>query len=37
MRVVSVPLMGVSDRAGHNRKNMQETLRRLKAAAESSS
>jgi hypothetical protein len=34
MRTVSVPLMGVSDRNAHNRRNMVETLRRLKAAAE---
>jgi hypothetical protein len=35
MQTVSKPLMGVSDRAGHNRTNMQTTLRNLKAAAES--
>ena len=35
MRKVSVPVMGVSDRAGHNQRNMQETLRKLKATAES--
>ena len=34
MRSASGPLMGVRDRAEHNRANMQETLRRLKAAAE---
>ena len=34
MRAVSVPMMGVRDRAAHNRRNMQETLRRVKAAAE---
>jgi Polyketide cyclase / dehydrase and lipid transport len=34
MRTLSVPVMGVRDRAGHNRRNMQETLQRLKAAAE---
>lgn len=34
MRTVSVPLMGVSDRNAHNRRNMEETLRRLKSAAE---
>jgi hypothetical protein len=34
MRTLSVPLMGVRDRAEHNRRNMQETLQRLKAAAE---
>ena len=36
MRVGSIPLMGVADRAGHNRRNMQATLRNLKAAAETS-
>ena len=36
MRIGSIPIMGVRDRAAHNRANMQETLRRLKAGAESS-
>ena len=35
MRTASIPVTGVRDRAEHNRRNMQETLRRLKAAAES--
>jgi hypothetical protein len=34
MRAASVPVTGVRDRGAHNRANMQETLRRLKAAAE---
>ena len=34
MRAASVPLMGVKDRAAHNRRGMQETLAKLKAAAE---
>jgi hypothetical protein len=36
MRMASVPVTGVRDRGEHNRRNMQETLRNLKAAAESS-
>lgn len=35
VRIGSIPVMGVRDRASHNRRNMQETLRKLKAAAES--
>jgi uncharacterized protein YndB with AHSA1/START domain len=34
MEVISRPIMGVSDRAGHNRETMQATLERLAAAAE---
>lgn len=34
MRAASVPLMGVSDRAAHNRANMEKTLHALKKAAE---
>jgi hypothetical protein len=34
MRTVSVPVMGVRDRAAHNRGNMEQTLQRLKQAAE---
>jgi Polyketide cyclase / dehydrase and lipid transport len=34
MEVVSRPVMGVSDRAVHNRRNMVATLAALKAAAE---
>jgi Polyketide cyclase / dehydrase and lipid transport len=34
MEVVSRPVMGVSDRAVHNRRNMGATLAALKAAAE---
>jgi len=35
MRVTSVPVMWVADRAAHNRAGMQATLAALKAAAES--
>ena len=35
MKVASVPLMQVPDRAAHNRRNMQATLDALKNAAES--
>ena len=35
MRKASGPVMGVADRAEHNRAGMQATLRALKAAAES--
>ncbi|MFL5953582.1 MAG: SRPBCC family protein [Gaiellaceae bacterium] len=35
MRTVAVPVTGVRDRVDHNRRNMQETLQRLKASAES--
>ena len=35
MRVASVPVMGIKDRAAHNRRGMQATLAALKAAAES--
>ncbi|MGH8894561.1 MAG: SRPBCC family protein [Actinomycetes bacterium] len=34
MRVASVPVMGVADRAAHNRKGMQATLTALRVAAE---
>jgi uncharacterized protein YndB with AHSA1/START domain len=34
MRAASGPVMGVMDRAGHNRRNMEATLAALKAAAE---
>jgi hypothetical protein len=36
MDALSGPLMGVPDRASHNRANMTETLKALKTAAESS-
>jgi len=35
MKVVSVPVMAVADRAAHNRRNMEATLAALKRAAES--
>ena len=35
MKVMSIPVMGVADRAEHNRQGMQHTLERLKATAES--
>jgi len=35
MRVASGPVMGVMDRDEHNRRSMEQTLGRLKAAAES--
>jgi uncharacterized protein YndB with AHSA1/START domain len=34
MKVLSQPVMGVADRAGHNRTGMEATLAALKAAAE---
>lgn len=34
MKLGSIPVMGVADRAEHNRLGMQHTLDRLKAAAE---
>jgi hypothetical protein len=34
MRVGSVPVMGIADRAGHNRRGMQATLAALRTAAE---
>lgn len=34
MKVTSAPLMGVPDRAAHNRAGMEQTLAGLKAAAE---
>jgi hypothetical protein len=34
MRLASVPVMGIRDRAGHNRRSMQATLAALKRAAE---
>lgn len=37
LRVLGVPMMGVADRAAHNRRGMQATLAALKAAAESTS
>ncbi|HEU5035234.1 MAG TPA: SRPBCC family protein [Mycobacteriales bacterium] len=33
MRLLSTPVMGIADRAGHNRRSMQQTLESLKAAA----
>jgi hypothetical protein len=35
MRLASVPVMGIRDRAAHNRRGMQTTLAALKAAAAS--
>jgi hypothetical protein len=35
MRTVAIPVTGVRDREDHNRRNMQKTLQRLKASAES--
>src|SRR4051812_10250655 len=35
MKVASVPLMAVADRAAHNRRGMEHTLAALKQAAES--
>lgn len=32
VKVASVPVMGIKDRAGHNRRSMQSTLRALRAA-----
>ena len=34
MRASSVPVMGIADRAAHNRRGMQATLRALRLAAE---
>lgn len=34
MRLSSVPVTGIADRAGHNRRGMRATLEALKAAAE---
>lgn len=34
VRVLGKPVSGVADRAAHNRRSMEETLRRLKVAAE---
>ena len=34
MRVASVPVMGVADRAAHNRRGMEVTLTALALAAE---
>ena len=34
LKLASVPLMGISDRAAHNRRGMQATLTALRAAAE---
>ena len=34
MRLASIPLMGVADRAAHNQRSMQATLAALKRAAE---
>jgi hypothetical protein len=34
MKLGSGPVMGVVDRAGHNRRNMEATLAALKTAAE---
>ena len=36
MRLASVPVMGIADRAEHNRRGMLATLAALKAAAEAS-
>lgn len=36
MKVASGPVMGVMDRVAHNRSNMEQTLARLKSAAETS-
>jgi hypothetical protein len=35
MKIGSAPVMGVADRAAHNRRGMEQTLANLKAAAES--
>lgn len=35
MQIVSKPVTGVNDRAAHNKAGMEQTLARLKAAAES--
>jgi len=35
MRIAGAPMMGVADRGAHNRSGMEQTLARLKAAAES--
>jgi hypothetical protein len=35
MKTLSKPVMGVSDRAAHNRRNMEATLEALKKTAES--
>jgi len=34
LRVASVPIMGIADRAGHNRRSMRATLTALRLAAE---
>ena len=34
MRLASVPVMGIADRAGHNRRGMEVTLSALARAAE---
>jgi hypothetical protein len=34
MRLASVPVMGIADRAGHNRRGMEVTLTALALAAE---
>ena len=34
LQIASVPLMGIADRAAHNRRGMQATLRALRLAAE---
>ena len=34
MKLMSVPVMGVADRAAHNRRGMEQTLAAVKAAAE---
>ncbi len=36
MRLMAIPVMGVADRHGHNRRGMEKTLHNLKAAAEKS-
>jgi hypothetical protein len=35
MRLASMPVMGIADRAAHNRRGMVVTLTALKQAAES--
>jgi len=37
MKVMSVPVMAVADRAGHNARGMETTLAALKVAAEAGS
>jgi hypothetical protein len=37
MKVASVPMMAVADRAKHNQRNMEATLSAVKVAAEAGS